>query len=252
MTSPAAKSLWKRRRITKASATSVTWNSSKQSNCVEHAMSCAIHGSGSPYLRRYGERMRRCEEMRVAAPGEGGGKDGLAPSSSSARPAASCGGHGERPSCRGGRPDGTRSEPRLGRHQAGARGGVLAGRAPQGRRGGVSHVPRCSGCSFCSRCILLCISCMNSWKCSRRLRSSGTDEHSKNVSISSDLPQPTPPYMYTPRGTVTAASSASSLAATLLLSLPPPLPPPPPPPNMLLSDDHRPPSPGLLLLATPV
>merc|ERR1740139_403161 len=104
--------------------------------------------------------------------------------------------------------------------------------------------------------MLWCISCMNSRKCTRRLRSAGTVEQSKNVSISSDLPQPVPPYMYSPRGTLTAASSASSTASPPPPPPPPRPPPPPPLPNMLLrelpSDDHSPCSAALVPLAAPV
>ena len=67
--------------------------------------------------------------MRVAAPEEGGGKDGLAPSSSSARPAASCGGHGERPSCWGGAPRCAGASSCPGSHQAGVGRGAQPGRA---------------------------------------------------------------------------------------------------------------------------
>src|SRR5687768_6394221 len=42
------------------------------------------------------------------------------------------------------------------------------------------------------------ISRMNSWKCTRRLRR--WRETLKNASIMSDLPRPTPPWMYIPRG----------------------------------------------------
>ena len=49
-----------------------------------------------------------------------------------------------------------------------------------------------------SSCSSRCTSRMNSWKCSRVLRVSGTDW--KKQSIRKLLPRPTPPTMYTPRG----------------------------------------------------
>jgi predicted ATPase len=58
-----------------------------------------------------------------------------------------------------------------------------------------------SSSGFCRpfrSCNSRCTSRMNSWKCRRVLRVSGTAW--KNASIRKLLPRPTPPYMYTPRG----------------------------------------------------
>mmetsp|Transcript_15312 Transcript_15312/g.50923 ORF Transcript_15312/g.50923 Transcript_15312/m.50923 type:complete len:290 (-) Transcript_15312:42-911(-) len=131
---PCEKSWWNSRRMTSASATSVTWNSSKQSSAADWAMSCARAGTGSP------------------APG---------------------------------------------------------------------FACRCS----CSR---LWISSMNSWKWTRRFFSLGRSTQSKKVSMMSDLPQPTPPYMYSPSGAAT--SSRDCAVAVPPPPLSPPAPPSPPPP----------------------
>ena len=54
-----------------------------------------------------------------------------------------------------------------------------------------------SGCPESSR-MRACTSRMNSWKCTRRFRR--WRDTLKKASISSDLPRPTPPQMYMPRG----------------------------------------------------